>query len=248
MGLGKRQLIEAVFAGTGEMASRMRALDWSTTSLGPVEQWPQSLRTCLRIALGSGHPMMIAWGRDYALLYNETFPPLLGSKHPWALGRGIREVFPEAWDITEPMYDRVMTQGQEASFLTDQLIIFNRNNYLEEVYFTFSASPIPDDNGHAGGVLSTCLETTERVLEDRRRRLLRDLASRMAGARNQEEVWCVSAETLNQDRMSLPFAFLYEYRPSEYRAYLAGASVETDEALPSSVLDLIAKGSRWGSR
>jgi PAS domain S-box-containing protein len=237
MHLSKTQLIESVFAGGGEMAARMRALDWSTTALGPVEQWPQSLRACLRIVLNSGHPMMIAWGRNYTLLYNDTFPPLLGTKHPWALGRGIREVFPEAWHIAGPLYDKVMMQGQEATLLTDQLIIFNRNNYLEEVYFTWSASPIPDDNGEVGGVLSTALETTERVLEDRRRHLLRDLASRTAGVRNQQEVWCVSAETLGQDRLSLPFVFLYEYRPSEHQAYLAGASVETDEALHPLVID-----------
>jgi PAS domain S-box-containing protein len=86
-------------------------------------------------------------------------------------------------------------------------------------------------------VLATVLDTTERVLEDRRRQVLRDLASRTAGARNEEEVWRVSAETLGQDRLSLPFAFLYEYRPSEHRAYLAGASVETDGALHPGVID-----------
>ena len=88
-----------------------------------------------------------------------------------------------------------------------------------------------------GGVLNAVLETTERVLEDRRRHVLRDLASRTAGARTEEEVWRVSAETLGQDRLSLPFAFLYEYRPSEHQAYLAGASVETDEALRPPVID-----------
>ena len=75
------------------------------------------------------------------------------------------------------------------------------------------------------------------MLEDRRRHLLSDLASRAAGARNEEEVWRVSAETLGENCLSLPFAFLYEYRPSEHQAYLAGASVETDEALRPSVID-----------
>ena len=81
------------------------------------------------------------------------------------------------------------------------------------------------------------LETTERVLEDRRRHLLSDLALRMAGARNEEEVWRVSAETLGENCLSLPFSFLYEYRPSEHQAHLAGASVETDEALRPPVID-----------
>jgi signal transduction histidine kinase len=235
--LNKTQLIESVFAGNSEMAARMRALDWSATALGPVEQWPHSLRTCVRIVLDSGYPMAISWGPDYAYLYNDGLLHVVGTKHPWALGRVMREVYPEAWDFVGPMFDSVMTRGQAASFLTDLLVPLHRNNYLEEVYFRFSASPIPDDTGNVGGVLSALLETTERVLEDRRRHVLRDLASRTAGARNEEEVWRITAETLGQDRLSLPFALLYEYRPQERQAVLAGASVETDEALRPPVID-----------
>src|SRR5215469_6217505 len=237
MDLSKTQLIESMFAGGGEMAARMRALDWSATPLGPLEQWPQSLRCCVRIVLGSGYPMAILWGPDYTVLYNDAFRPFFGTKHPWALGRFCRDVHPEAWDIAGPMFEKVLTQGQATSFLTDQLLPLIRDNYLEECYATFSCGPIPNDAGDVGGVLTSALETTQRVLEDRRRQVLRDLASRTAGARNEEEVWRVSAETLGQDRLSLPFAFLYEYRPSEHRAYLAGVSVETDGALHPGVID-----------
>ena len=237
MELSKTPLIESVFAGRGEVATQMRSLDWSTTALGPVEQWPQALRTALRIVLGSGYPMTICWGPDFALLYNDAIRPVLGTKHPWALGRFGREVYPEAWDFIGQLYEAVLTRGQEASFLADLLVPIIRNNYLEETYFAFSCSPIPDDNGQVGGVLTALLETTDRVLEDRRRHVLRDLASRTAGARNEEEVWRISAETLGQDRLSLPFTFLYEYRPSEHQAYLTGVSVETDEALRPPVID-----------
>ena len=237
MDLGKPQFLESVFAGSGEMAARMRALDWSATAVGPVEHWPHSLRVCVRVVLGSGYPMCILWGLDYVFLYNDSYRPVLGNKDSLALGRPCREVFPEQWDFAGPMFARVMTQGQETTTLTDQLIPVNRKDYLEESYFVFTCSPIPDDNGQVGGVLSTALETTERVLGDRRRHLLRDLASRTAGARNQEEVWRVSSDTLGQDRLSLPFAFLYEYRPSEHQAYLAGASLETDEVLHPRVID-----------
>jgi len=234
---GKRELIESVFAGSGEMATRMRALDWSTTALGPVEQWPQALRTCVRIVLDSAYPMNICWGPDYINLYNDAYLPSMGAKHPWALGRSSRDVVPEVWEFTKQMFDMVVTQGQPFSGLGDQLYPLNRHNYLEEVYCALSVSPIPDDNGRAGGVLAILLETTERVLEDRRRHLLRDLAARTAGPRTEEEVWRVSAETLGGNRLSLPFAFLYEYRPSEHQAYLVGASVETDEALRPPIID-----------
>jgi hypothetical protein len=87
-----------------------------------------------------------------------------------------------------------MTRGQEASHLTGQMFTVYRNNYLEECYFSFSYSPIPDDNGGVGGVFTTVLDMTDRVIEDRRRRLLRDLTSRTAEARDEEEVWRVSAK------------------------------------------------------
>jgi hypothetical protein len=181
--------------------------------------------------------MAICWGPDYVLLYNDAYRPIAGTRHPWALGRGAREVYPEAWDFIGPMYESVMARGQTVNYLSDALVPLTRNNYLEEVYIAFSASRIPDDNGRVGGVLNSALETTERVIEDRRRHLLRALALRAAGARSEEEVWRVSAETLGENLLSLPFAFLYEYRPSEHRAYLAGASVETDEALRPAVVD-----------
>ncbi len=234
---GNSELIESVFAGGGEMAARMRAFDWSTTPLGPVKQWPQSLRICLRIVLGSGYPMAICWGPEYIGLYNDAYIPVLGSKHPAGLGQRGREAIPEAWEFIGPLFDRVMREGQAASILTDQLVPLNRSNYLEECYLAISYSPIPGDNGDVGGVLGTGLDTTERVIEGRRRQLLRDLASRTAGARTEKEVWRVSAETLGENCLSLPFAFLYEYRPSEHQAHLAATSVETDEALRPPVID-----------
>jgi len=232
-----KQLIESVFAGSDETSGCLRALDWSATPLGPVEQWPQALRTIVRVVVASGYPMAICWGPDYVLLYNDAYRPIAGTRHPWALGRSAREVYPEAWDFIGTMYESVMARGQTVNYLSDALVPLTRNNYLEEVYIAFSASPIWDDNGLVGGVLNSALETTERVIEDRRRHLLRDLASRAAGARNEEEMWRVSAETLGESCLSLPFAFLYEYRPSEHQAYLAGASVETDEALRPAVID-----------
>ena len=86
MDLIKTQLIESVFAGGGEMGARMRAFDWSATALGPLEQWPQSLRACVRVMLGSGYPMLICWGPAYTMLYNDAYAALIGTRHPAALG------------------------------------------------------------------------------------------------------------------------------------------------------------------
>jgi DNA-binding NtrC family response regulator/signal transduction histidine kinase len=237
MDLIKTQLIESVFAGGGEMGARMRALDWSATDLGPLEQWPQSLQACVRVMLGSGFPMLVCWGPAYTMLYNDPYRPLIGTKHLAALGCNIREVLPETWDFLGPRFDRVMSHGQEASHLTGQMFTVFRNNYLEECYFSFSYSPIRDDNGGVGGVFTTVLDMTERVIEDRRRQVLRDLASRTAEARHEEEVWRVSAETLGQHQPSVPFAFLYEYRAVEHQARLASVSAEIDDDLHPTVID-----------
>jgi CheY-like chemotaxis protein len=237
MDLIKTQLSESIFAGGGEMGARMRALDWSATVLGRLDQWPQSLRACVGVMLGSRYPMLVCWGPAYTMLYNDPYRPLIGTKHPAALGCPIREVLPETWDFLGPRFDRVMADGQEASHLTGQMFTVFRNNYLEECYFSFSYSPIRDDNSGVGGVFTTVLDMTEQVIEDRRRQVLRDLASRTAEARHGDEVWRVSAETLGQHRLTVPFAFLYEYRPAEQQACLASVSAETGDDLHPAVID-----------
>jgi hypothetical protein len=199
MDLIKAQLIESVFAGGGDLGARMHAFDWSTTALGPLEQWPQSLRACVRVILGSGYPMLVSWGPTYIMLHNDPYRPLIGTKHPAALGCAIREVLPETCSPRRGIswgrgFDRVMTTGQEASHLTGEMFTVYRNNYLEECYFSFSYSPIRVDDGGVGGVFTTVLDMTERVLKDRRRQVLRDLASRTSEARHEEEVLRVSLE------------------------------------------------------
>ena len=245
MDLIKTQLIESVFAGGGEMGARMRALDWSSTVLGPLERWPQSLRACVRVILGSGYPMLVCWGPTYTMLYNDAYAALIGTRHPAALGSSKREVLPEAWDYIGPRFDKVMTRGEDASQLTDQMFTFYRNNYLEECYFSFSYSPIRDDDGNVRGVLTACLESTERVIEDRRRQVLRDLASRTAEMRHEEEVWRVAAEIFGQHRSTVPFAVLYEYNQAEHTAYLASHSVEANEVLHPAVVDCNDGDSLW---
>src|SRR5688500_6267197 len=103
---------DEVLAGGGEMGALMRAFDWSTTPLGPVSGWPQSLRTALSILLASAYPMYIAWGPSFTQLYNDAYRPILGSKkHPVALGQSTPECFAEIWDFIGPMFHRVMATG-----------------------------------------------------------------------------------------------------------------------------------------
>jgi len=154
--------LERLFPGDSELAGLMRDLDWSRTGFGPVTSWPQSLQTALRICLTSRFPMVIWWGPDLLLLYNDAWRPVLGrSKHP-AVARPGREVWPEIWHIIGPMLEGVLNTGQ-ATWQDDQLLMLDRNGYLEEAYFTYSYSPISLEDGSVGGAFAAVSETTGRV-------------------------------------------------------------------------------------
>src|SRR5579883_1897248 len=168
--------INDLFAGGGEMGMLMRSIDWSQTPLGPKEQWPQSLRTAVSICLASRFPILIWWGPELVKLYNDAYVPMLGDKHPRALGAPGREVWPEIWEIIGPMLTGVIERG-EATWSDDQMLPLQRKGFTEECYFTFSYSPIRDEDGAIGGIFTAVAETTERVIGERRLATLRDLAA-----------------------------------------------------------------------
>jgi len=148
-------------SGGGEMGEKIREKDWSKTTLGDPETWPQSLKTMVSVMLNNPFGMYIAWGYDYIQLYNDAYRPILGSnKHPQALGISTSETFSEIWDIIGTMFDKVM-KGEAVGF-PDFMFPLNRNGYVEECYFDFSYSPIRKENGEVGGVLVTVIETTNK--------------------------------------------------------------------------------------
>jgi signal transduction histidine kinase len=152
--------------GGGEMGALMRAHDWSQSSLGDPRDWPQALRTAVRLILNSGHPMYIWWGLDGACLYNDAYRESIGpERHPHSLGRPAREVWEEIWDIIGPQIEQVRSGGG-ATWHVNHLVPITRHGRREDVYWTYSYSPIDDEsapNG-IGGVLVVCTETTQQVL------------------------------------------------------------------------------------
>jgi len=148
-------------AGGGEMGRRMRELDWSKTPLGPIEDWPQSLRSAASICIGSRFPIVLYWGPQRVVLYNDTYAEILGAKHPWALGRPCREVWSEIWNVIAPMFDAVTATG-EATWSEDQLLVLERTGKPEECYFSFSFSPVRGEDGAVDGIFTAVIETTER--------------------------------------------------------------------------------------
>ena len=194
--------------GGGAMSALMRSLDWSMTPLGALASWPQSLMTAIGICLASRFPMAICWGRELTLLYNDAYQPILGTKHPEALGRSCYDVWSELKPIIEPMFESVMRTG-EATWSDDLLLPMQRHGYTEEAYFTVSYSPIHDETADVGGIFVTVTETTRRVLGERRLRLLHELAATALRARSVEQA-CISArETLARHREDIPSMLLY---------------------------------------
>lgn len=196
------------FLGGGEMGARIRAHDWSATPLGPLEQWPQSLRTAVSICVSSRFPIVIYWGPQYVVLYNDAYSQILANKHPWALGRPAATVWAEIWDVIGPMLDGVTATG-EATWSDDLLLILERQGYPEECYFQFSFSPVRAEQGEVGGIFTAVTETTERVIGERRLRALRDLAAHASTARSAEEACTLAARTLADNAADVPFALVY---------------------------------------
>jgi PAS domain S-box-containing protein len=148
-------------ADGGEAGAIMRGLDWSATPVGRPETWPQSLRTVVNLLLTSKFPMFVAWGPDLVFLYNDGYAPILGAKHPAAMGRPFDDVWFEIWDDIKPLVDRAL--AGESTFHEDLPLTMLRRGYKEQTYFTFSYSPVRDETGAIAGMFCACTETTEEV-------------------------------------------------------------------------------------
>lgn len=149
----------------GEMAARIRHHDWAATPLGPAARWPVALRTLLDMMLASPLPMVVAWGPDLTMFYNDAYRPLLGRK-PEALGRPMAEVWEEAMDILGPLA-RDALADRPGAFRAKHFVL-TRNGQPEDTYFDFSLSPVRDETGTIRGLLNTAVEVTDRVLTTRR--------------------------------------------------------------------------------
>jgi PAS domain-containing protein len=167
---------DPLFDGPGEMRALCRAFDWASTPLGPSAAWPQSLRTTTSMLLASRNPMFLWWGPELIQIYNDAYRPSFGAegRHPRALGMRGRECWTDIWPVIGPQIEQVMSGG-ESTWHEDQYIPIERNGRLEDVWWTYSYSPVRDESGRIAATLVVCQETTKRVVSQRERdQLLED--------------------------------------------------------------------------
>jgi PAS domain S-box-containing protein len=234
-------------ASTSEVAALMRTLDWSKTALGRIETWSASLRMMVSFLLANRFPLLLWWGPDYISIYNDAYRPILGAKHPWALGKPVRECWSEIWSVLQPLIDAPFTGGP-STWMDDIELHIQRKGYTEETHFTVAYSPVPDETAPRGigGVLATVHEITDKVVGERRLKVLRDLGARTSDAKSAVDACVAAAETLAMHPKDFPFALLYLLGPDAEYARLAGAcGVEIGDSISPETIQLGRRDAAW---
>jgi PAS domain S-box-containing protein len=224
----------------GEMGALIRTMDWSKTSLGPVETWSQSLRMMASFLLANRFPLLLWWGPEFCQLYNDPYCPVLGTKHPRSMGQPASECWSEIWDAFGPLIETPFNGGP-ATLMDDIFLELNRHDFVEETHFTIAYSPVPDETAPRGigGVLASVHEITDSILAERRSAALRDLGTRTWEAKTAQKACAVAAEMLAKHPKDVPFALFYLIDPDGKHARLAGsAGIGADEVASPSVVSL----------
>ena len=239
-------------AGDGEMVELIRSKDWKETPLGPIESWPQSLRTSVSLCLASNFPINVVWGSQHTQIYNDGYRVLCGKGHPAVLGSNYAVYWASAWSALGQPFDLAL--GGETSFLEDQRMFLERNGYLEETFFTFSLSPIRDESGHIGGLLLPAIETTATMVGVRRTRAIQDLTVHLGDVASSDQVFTLAADTLASFPFDLPFVLFYQldkradvspsYRLAAHTGLPAGTAaspiaINSTDASPWPITELV---------
>jgi PAS domain S-box-containing protein len=153
--------------GGGEVGALIRAKDWSASALGYPGGWPQALKSVVGLLLNTKFPMFVAWGPELAYIYNDSYAEILGEKHPAALGQRFEDIWSEIWDDVGPIARRALLG--ESTYEQNLPLRLLRRGYEESTWFTFSYSPVRDEDGTIAGVYCACTETTAQVLAEKYR-------------------------------------------------------------------------------
>jgi signal transduction histidine kinase/FixJ family two-component response regulator len=235
---------EQFLAGGGEMGELIRSMDWSKTPLGPTSTWPQSLRTSVSLCLSSTFPILIAWGPETIQIYNDSYRPICGAKHPESMGQNFRI----CWETALPVVGDAFTRGQqgEGTYIKDQRMFLDRYGYLEEAFMTFSFAPIRDESGEVGGIFHPITESTDKMLSARRTQVLRDVATLTGQAKTNEEIYDNLTTAAPDFALDLPFLLFYEFDNEGQTARLVShAGLAADQPFPVQLNELDVASTEW---
>ncbi|ADB36221.1 ATP-binding protein [Spirosoma linguale] len=240
----ERESLEPFLAGGGEMGHLIRSLDWAKTPLGPISAWPQSLRTSVSLCLSSTFPILIAWGPETIQLYNDSYRPICGAKHPESMGQNFRI----CWETALPVVGDAFTRGQqgEGTYIKDQRMFLDRYGYLEEAFMTFSFAPIRDESGDVGGIFHPITETTDKMLSARRTQVLRDVAALVGQAKTNQDIYASLVEAQSGFELDLPYLLFYELEEDGKQARLVStAGLAVDVVVPPNLNQLVVAETDW---
>jgi signal transduction histidine kinase len=207
---------ERLFAGPGELRAHCRALDWSTTPLGPVERWPQSLRTAVDLCLGSRFPCALLWGPELAVIHNEAHGAMLGARRPYAIGRPAAEVLSDAWHVLAAFVARTLSGVDGAAIPeampepADFTVTLDRGEGPQPLHLIVSVGAVHDEAGRPAGVMLAAVDITARVLaeaalresQEQFRRSIEEAAERAERARQELRRELAAAEEGERRRLS----------------------------------------------
>lgn len=227
---------EQFLLGGGEMGKLIRSMDWSKTPLGAIETWPQSLRTSVSLCLSSSFPILIAWGPEKIQIYNDSYRPICGAKHPASMGMNFRICWETALEVVGDAFTRTEQEG-EGTYINDQRMFLDRYGYLEEAFMTFSFAPIRDESGGVGGIFHPITETTVKILSGRRTHALRELGAALGNTKSVQEISLVALDKYAEYELDIPFLLCYQFNHEEGIAQLIStAGLPADATLsPASV-------------
>jgi len=220
----------------------MEAYDWDSHPLGNPAGWPNSLQTGIRMMLGSGFPMFIWWSGEFYMFHNDPYLPALGNKHPEALGASARYMWKEIWNHLGVIAEGILDGSNQRFYAKELLVLLNRSGFIEETYWTFSYSPLPNDDNSVGGVFCACSEVTDEVLAQRRLNTVREVTGAITQSLSVDEVSQQVCELMTLNADDVPFCLFYLLNSEGTAADLRGSAgeISTTTAPPVVALEAAA--------
>jgi len=215
-------------SAAGDMADRVRKFDWTKTSLGKSDSWSQSLKVALSICLNSNFPIAIYWSKELILFYNDAWSSIPGEKHPWALGQPAKKVWPEIWNDIEPQFQKAFSGIPGGS--KDALLPMQRHGYTEECYFDFTFTPVFGEEGKVDGIFNAVIETTYRVINERRTSFLQKLSNKIGSSASFNDLLEQTIACLKTNPYDIPFSFIYTFSQQE-KSQIVASTEENHETI-----------------